>query len=134
MAEKERKKNMLRRGRPAKKKKSPMQLSLQLLRREGHRCAIVEKWNPFAKIRQDLFGFGDILALTRNKRREAIIIQTTTMANINSRVNKIRESDAWLDWLVIPNHRIEVHGWALKKERGTKRFHYEVRRIEVSGV
>ena len=124
---------MLRRGRPAKKKKSPMQLSLQLLRREGYRCAIVEKWNPFAKIRQDLFGFGDILALTRNKRREAIIIQTTTMANINSRVNKIRESDAWLDWLAIPYHRIEVHGWALRK-RGTKQFHYEVRRIEVNNV
>lgn len=124
---------MLRRGRPVKKKKSPMQLSLKLMRDEGCRCGIVEKWNPFAKVRQDLFGFGDILALARGKPREAIIVQTTTIANINSRVNKIREGDAWLDWLAIPNHRIEVHGWALRK-RGTKQLHYEVRRIEVNRV
>lgn len=39
------------------------QRTLKYLRGLGWECAIVEKWNPHAKIRQDLFGFIDIVAL-----------------------------------------------------------------------
>ena len=124
----------MRRGRPTKKKKSPMELSLQLLRKEGYRCGITEKWNPFAKVRNDLHGYVDIEALNAT-RNIALHVQTTTLSNINARINKIKEGSAWLDWLAIsPTHKIEVHGWALQRERGTKRFHYEVRRIEINGV
>jgi len=41
---------------------SPTKRSLALLRRRGYLVAIGEKWNPFAKIRQDIYGFGDLLA------------------------------------------------------------------------
>ena len=123
-----------RRKMPIKKKKSPMQLSLQLMRDEGCRVGITERRLPIPRkfVTQDLFGFIDFLAIDRVKKI-AIAVQTTTAANVASRVNKIKEDDAWLDWLAIPNHRIEVHGWALRK-RGTKQRHYEVRRIEVNRV
>ena len=42
---------------------SPTQLSLKKLREEGYIVAVVEHWNSFARIRQDLFGFIDLLAL-----------------------------------------------------------------------
>ena len=42
---------------------SPTQLSLKKLREEGYTVAVVEHWNSFARIRQDLFGFIDLLAL-----------------------------------------------------------------------
>jgi hypothetical protein len=38
---------------------SPTQLSLKKLREEGYTVAVVEHWNSFARIRQDLFGFID---------------------------------------------------------------------------
>lgn len=46
---------------------SPAQRSLAALKQLGYRAKVVEKWNPFAKIRQDLFG-GDILALPLRQR------------------------------------------------------------------
>ena len=42
-------------------KTSPMQRSLKHLRDAGWTCAIVEHWNLHAKIRQDLFGFGELV-------------------------------------------------------------------------
>ena len=41
---------------------SPTQRSLAHLKALGYQARVVEKWNPFAKVRQDLFG-GDVLAL-----------------------------------------------------------------------
>jgi hypothetical protein len=39
---------------------TPTQRSLAYLRAEGWQVAIVERWNPHARIRQDLFGdYGD---------------------------------------------------------------------------
>lgn len=42
---------------------SPTELTLKLLRKQGKIPWIVEKWNPFAHIRQDAYGFIDILAI-----------------------------------------------------------------------
>jgi hypothetical protein len=54
---------------------SPTKRTLAKLRKEGYLCAIVEKFNRFAGIRQDLFGFIDILAI---REGEIIGVQTTS--------------------------------------------------------
>jgi hypothetical protein len=88
-------------------KTSPTQRSLKKLRSEGYLTAIVEHWNPFAKIRQDLYCFVDLLGLKEN---ETLAVQTTTLTNQNVRIEKIKSH---------PNHKIlkkagwkiEVHAW-----------------------
>ena len=86
---------------------SPTTRSLKKLREDGWRAAVVEHWNPFAHIRQDLFGVIDIVGVGE---RGTIGVQTTSDSNVSSRVQKIAESDAIVDlrkakWI------IEVHGW-----------------------
>jgi hypothetical protein len=70
--------------------KSPTQRSLEKLRQEGYLCQVVEKWNPHARIRQDLFGIGDILAI---RDTETLLVQTTSRGNVNARIRKIEESE-----------------------------------------
>jgi len=87
--------------------KSPIQLSLKYLRRMGYECAVTEHWNPFAKVRQDLFGFSDILAFGHD---EFLLVQTTTRSNLSTRVKKIKGS-AIADFWVRNGGKIEVHSW-----------------------
>jgi hypothetical protein len=81
----------------AAKKISPTQQALKHYRGLGYTLAITERWNPFAKIRQDLFGFIDLVAM---KAGEPILaIQATSASNVSARVNKIRGLPAHLIWL-----------------------------------
>jgi hypothetical protein len=48
------------------------------LRELSYHTRVVEKWNPFAKIRQDLFG-ADVLALKPGE--PVLAVQATTGAN-----------------------------------------------------
>jgi hypothetical protein len=96
---------------------SPTQLTLRELRKQGYTAAIVERWNPHAKIRQDLFGCIDVLAVGLGN---TLAVQCTSYANVSKRVRKIVEADAIGDmrdagWL------IEVHGWRKVKGRWTCR-------------
>ena len=68
---------------------TPTQRTLAYLREQGYLCAIVEKWNPHVKIRQDLFGFIDILAI---KKDETLAVQCTS-TGVAARVKKIQESE-----------------------------------------
>lgn len=103
---------------------SPTQRSLEALRRDGWTAAIVERWNGFAKIRQDLFGWMDILAVHPRFGITAGV-QTTTRSNMKTRVKKILANDRAEKWLLAGN-LIFVHGWAKRKERGKSRPHYEL--------
>lgn len=90
---------------------SPTQRSLKLMRDQGYLCEITERWNPFAKIRQDLYGFVDILCIKEGK---TVAVQTTSYGNMSARMNKIKGLDTYLlvkyaGWEVI------VHGW--KKDK-----------------
>lgn len=92
---------------------SPTQLTLRRLREAGYRAAIVEKWNPHARIRQDLFGCIDVLGIRRN---ETIGVQCTTFNNRLARVRKMADAEAIGDlreagWI------LEVHGWRKVKNR-----------------
>lgn len=104
-------------------KTSPTQRSLKLLRQEGWTCAVVERWNQFAKIRQDLFGFIDILAF---KGDTVLAVQSTSGDNVSKRIAKIRSTQAATLWAESPHRAIAVHGWRKAGARGKRKL-WEVR-------
>ena len=103
---------------------SPTQLSLRKLREEGWTCQIVEVWNPHVRIRQDLFGFIDIVAL---RPGETLAVQTTSRGGMSARLKKIADHPN-LPAVREAGWRIEVHGWTQKKPRAP----WECRTVDVS--
>jgi len=102
---------------------TPTQRSLKLLRDEGWRVAIVEHWNSFARIRQDLFGIIDLLCV---KDGVTMGVQTTSYSNVSARINKMQESEhigalREAEWV------LRVHGWR-KKPNGR----WEARIVDIS--
>ncbi|MFN7610654.1 MAG: hypothetical protein ACK5QX_06915 [bacterium] len=102
---------------------SPTQRSLAYLRDEGYVAAVVERWNPHARIRQDLFGFVDLLAI---RDGETLAVQTTAASSMSARVKKIAESEL-VGAVRRAGWRIHVHGWA---KRADGRWHIRV--VDVS--
>lgn len=98
---------------------SPTQRTLAKLREDGYVCAIVEKWNPYARIRQDLFGFIDVVAI-RSTDAGVLGIQTTSGSNISARISKIQASPYYQIWKSSGN-RIEVWGWSKKGKKGERK-------------
>lgn len=86
---------------------SPTQLTLRKLRAEGYTAEIVERWNSFAKCRQDLFKVVDVLAVGNG---ETVAVQCTTYSNISARVRKIADAEAVPD-MRDAGWRILVQGW-----------------------
>jgi hypothetical protein len=86
---------------------TPTQRSLKLLREQGYTVAIVEKWNPHARIRQDLFGFIDLLAI---RDGETLGIQACAGSSLSARVKKITEHEN-LGPVRKAGWRIEVWAW-----------------------
>jgi hypothetical protein len=70
--------------------------------------AICEHWNPFARIRQDLFGILDLISLSPDG--ETIGVQTTSGSNVAARVSKITASEH-LPALRRAGWRLVIHGW-----------------------
>src|SRR4030095_400705 len=108
------------------------QRSLQLLRDEGFRpVQVVEHFNPHVKIRQDLFGFADILAVHPDKRITLAVQATMGHGNLWARRQKIEANDnARLCYRA--RWQIEIHGWVKKKiKRGGKAFRYVVKRESI---
>lgn len=108
----------------AKKKTSPTKRSLDLLRERGMHVQVVEKWNPFAKQRVDLFKWIDIVAVDRF----AILgVQTTTKAHMGERLEKAKGNQALIDW-IRSGGRLELHGWRKLKtgwEADVRRIHLD---------
>jgi hypothetical protein len=108
---------------------SPTERSLKDLRKRGFVAAVVERWNSFAHIRQDLFGWMDIIAYHPEKKI-TLGVQTTTRANLVARKLKVLENQHAATWLAAGN-KIEVHGWAKRKIKTGTGFAYELVREEV---
>lgn len=104
-------------------KTSPTQLSLRHLRKTCDAVAVTEKWNPHARLRQDLFGFVDILAL---RGEETIAVQSTSWGNVSSRATKIAESPL-VAAVRQAGWSIFIHGWRMGKNG-----RYELKEINVS--
>lgn len=96
-----------------KKTISPTQLSLRQLRSRGWHAQVVEHWNPWVNIRQDLFGVIDIVAVASGK--PILAVQTTSRANIGTRIKKIMDSQEAKCWA--ENNLFLVHGWDKPKHR-----------------
>ena len=97
---------------------SPTQLTLRKWRNAGYMSAVVEKWNPHAKIRQDLFGCIDVVAVGNG---ETVGIQSTSDGNVSARVKKIENMPETVATLRDANWRIVVEGWKKKKNRWSNR-------------
>jgi hypothetical protein len=86
---------------------SPTQRSLKYLRDQGYTVEVVEHWNHFARKRQDLFCFADLLAIREN---EVMLVQVTSGTNVSARVKKITESEH-IDIVRKAGMSVFVHGW-----------------------
>jgi hypothetical protein len=97
---------------------SPTQRSLAHLKHLGYRARIVGKWNPFARVRQDLFG-GDILALKPGE--PVLMVQCTSGSNVAARIHKLHE-EGFIDLWKSVGASIEVWGWKKQGPRGAKKI------------
>ena len=97
---------------------TPTEKSIRLLKARGYPVVErVEHWNSFAKCRQDLFGFADLLAVISLVQSrlgdipgQMVLVQTTTSANFSARRKKILASKKAKIWLQAGG-QIEIHGW-----------------------
>lgn len=105
---------------------TPTQLSIKKLKEDGFFCQVVERWNPFAHIRQDLFGAIDILG-TGPGQAGCIGVQATTTGNINARFNKALALPA-IRAFVTAGNKFVVWGWAKRGPRG-KRKVWELKEV-----
>lgn len=96
-------------------KKSPTQMSLDLLREYGWLPAIVEKYIAFGKVkkRKDLYQCMDIIAI-KDGHKGVLGVQTTSYANVSERINKSMNNRALHLWLATGN-RFCVVGWLFDK-------------------
>lgn len=102
---------------------TPTQRTLKYLRADGWLCAVVERWNAHAKIRQDLFGVVDVLAI---REGETLAVQVTSGSGVSARVRKIADADA-TQRIRAAGWRFEVHGW-----RKNAAGRYVLRVVDVS--
>lgn len=98
---------------------SPTQRTLAHCRKLGHVAAITEHWNHYARVRQDLFGFIDVLVIDPGCSG-CIAIQTTSGSNTSKRQRKIEAIPAAVEWLRAGNQIIVV-GWAKRGPRGKRK-------------
>lgn len=105
---------------------SPTQRSLAAWRAAGATAEVVERWNPHARIRQDLFGIIDIVAA-----HDGAIwgVQTTSAGNMSARITKAKAEPKLLAWLRCGG-RFVVEGWGKRGPRG-KRKVWVRRQVEI---
>lgn len=111
---------------------TPTQRTLARLREFGYHAAVVEKWNPHARVRQDLFGGIDIVAVERaptcsfsaydryasGEGLGVLGIQACAAASAAARETKLRtlvaEPDGALRAWLAAGNRLEVWAWGLR--------------------
>ena len=109
--------------------KQPTQRSMEYCRKEGMLAGVTERWNPHARIRQDLFGFIDLIVLDG---AGAIGVQATSGPNASKRLRKIIEEPKARTWLE-NGQRIEIWAWRKRKlKRGGVAFRWELDVIPVT--
>lgn len=108
---------------------SPTQRSLAHLRKNGWTVCVVEKWNQFAHVRQDAFGFGDLLAMffatvgdgSLCVRRIALVQATSDNGgNMAKRRAKILSLTTYQEWRNAGGV-VLLHAWGKKGARGKRK-------------
>lgn len=98
---------------------SPTARSLALYRELGAMVAVVERYNHFAKVRQDLYGFIDVLAIVPGESG-VTAIQACAVGDVSKRLTKIqgpKVREKARRWLEAQNHLV-ILGWGKKGKRG----------------
>lgn len=90
-------------------RKSPTQKALHLLRAHGWQAEVVEHWNSFAGVRQDLMGFADVLAFNHRVGCPTLALQVTAESGVAARVTKIQAEPRAM-YALRCGWRIEVWG------------------------
>lgn len=98
-----------------------MQRSLAYLRERYPLVTVVERWNPYARVRQDLWGIADLVAVGD----DIVAVQTTTDSHLAEHVKKITDNDN-LAILRKAGIRVVCHGWRKRKGR------WQLREVDVS--
>jgi hypothetical protein len=98
---------------------SPTARSLATLRKEGWTAQVVEKFNPGARVRQDLFGCIDIVAI-RPDRPGVLGIQACVTGDQAKRFCKVQSEPRIVTWKAAGNG-MEVWGWSKKGPRGKRK-------------
>jgi len=98
---------------------SPTQRTLKHLRADGWPLVqVVEKWNPHAMIRQDLFGLFDVLAV----KGDAVLgVQCCAGSGASARLKKMQGNPALSVWLAGQNRLAVIHAWRKAGARGTRK-------------
>jgi hypothetical protein len=110
---------------------TPTQRSLALLRRGGWTAEVVERWNSHARIRHDLFGCIDILAV---RDGETLGVQTTSGSGVSARLRKLVGLPV-LDTLHRAGWCVQVHGWRkVKLRRGGKASRWDCRIVDMAAA
>ena len=107
---------------------SPTARSLKYLRERGYLCQVVEKFNPGARVRQDAYGFGDILAIRDDA---TLLVQSCTVGDQSKRIAKILAEPRAILWARGRDRYITVHGWGLHGARGARKT-WDVTTTEIS--
>lgn len=113
---------------------SPTQRTLRLLREQGYRTALVERWVPRPDLpggghKLDLFGCFDLLAI---RPGEIIAVQSTGTDHAGHRRKLIERREAVLAWLEAGG-RAQLISWRLLLvKRGGKARRYQPRVEEIT--
>ena len=102
---------------------SPTQRALKHVRSLGYTAQVVEKWNMHAKVRHDLFGCIDILAIRHGM--PVLGIQATSHSNLAARVKKCTELGQ--GWLSATGTQLEC--WAFRPLKGQRQWQLDRRVI-----
>jgi hypothetical protein len=102
---------------------TPTQRALKHLRSLGYQAQVVEKWNAFAKIRVDLFGCIDIVAVRPGV--PVLGVQCTSHGHLAERVKKSMELGQ--PWLATGHAQLEC--WAFRKLKGQRELQLDRRVI-----
>lgn len=89
--------------------------SRKLMEERGFHVELTEHYNAYTQRRHDLWTFADLLCIHK-ETGEIVAVQSTSLSNISSRINKITDSD------LLPIVRragigVAVHGWSKKLNR-----------------
>lgn len=103
---------------------SPTQRSKKHLSDDGWTVAIVERWNPHARIRQDLFGFADLIAMKPGHTPRLIQV---TSGGWTDRIKKILGLELAAQALDA-GFEIHVHGWRKLK---SNRNRWTIKEVQV---
>lgn len=102
----------------------PTARTLCELKRMGCIAQVVERWNAYARVRQDLFGFADVLAISAGaggdgplRVRGLAAIQCTTGDHHASRREKILGEPRAFAWLKAGGI-IQIWSWSKAGPRG----------------